>query len=218
VSTAARAERLRGLVGAVARQALTDRGLERLALIDDGSPEAVLAGQWLDTELDASRVHRVVHAPGVEPLLQQLLTLEGELEIEGGRVAYELRRMRARLVPGALVTNPANKTSLLLEGALPPDPFFPLGDLYASDVEQLTGGYTLGDRARELADRCGGIAALDDALRARFDRREPNGLARLEPRAAARIVAALAVGRASRTIAVLVPKLGPRTIGVDLFE
>ena len=209
-----RAARIAEIVGAIARQALADWGAERVALVDDGSPEAALAAGWLESALPAGALVRVSEPlPGLEPLLQP----------SGGEPAWldprlEALRVTARRVAGALLALPANKTALLLGGALPPEPFLPVGDLYASEVRELAGGWSAPEAVRALAEAAGGIEALDEALRARFDGRGGAGAGRLGPEARAAVESALRRGTASRMVGRLVPKLGSRTLGVDLFE
>lgn len=206
-----RERRIAEVVGAVARKALEDRGLGRIALIDDGGPEARLAAAILEAGVGAGAVARVTtFYVDVEPLLHLLPPVSPD------HVAEEMRRMRARLEPGALPAHPANKTALLLGGELPPEPLLPLGDLYASQVQALAGGWSAPEDVRALARAAGGVEALDAALRAAFEGRDPSALDRLPNAGAVR--RALARGRASRVHPRIVPKLGPRTLCVDLFE
>jgi len=209
----ARYARIAGIVGAVARQALRDRGAGRIALLDDGGPEADLAARMLADALGADAVVRVGAS---EAEVESVLHLSPGAE--PGALRREIRRLKARLVAGALAANPANKTALLLDGALPPEPLLPLGDLWASEVAQLGGGWSAPPEVARIAEDAGGIGALDDALRARVDRRDPRGLDRLPPAAADAAGRALAAGRAWRTHPAVVPKLGARTIGADLYE
>jgi hypothetical protein len=216
----ARASRLAELIGAVARQALADRGCARIALLDDRSPEAELAARWLHAGVGADRMVSIdVGAPQVESVLHALRPDPGgTVPADPAALRGEVRRLCARLVPDALVANPCNKTALLLGGPLPPEPLLPLGDLYAGEVEQLTGAWSAPEPVRELVRRCGGVHRLDAALRACFDLRDWLGLDVLEPSLRREVQAALHRGAASRIHPAVVPKLGSRTIGVDLFE
>lgn len=210
----ARLRRLAEVVGAVARQSLADRGLRRLALLDDGGPEAELAARLLDEALGADAVVRVVSGDrALEPLLHHLAPESG-----AARVGEEVRRLRARLLPGALPAHPANKTALLLGGELPPESLLPLGDLWASEVAELAGDWSADDEVRRLAEDAGGIDALDDALRGWTDRRDPAALDALPGDVPARVRLTFAEGRAARIFPRVVPKLGTRTLYVDLFE
>lgn len=210
----ARLRRLGEVVGAVARQALADRGLRRVALLDDGGPEAELAARLLADALGTDAVVRVGAGDGeLEPLLHRLAPESG-----AARVEEEVRRLRARLVPDALPAHPANKTELVLGGELPPEALLPLGDLWAGEVAELAGNWSAGDEVRRLAEAAGGIGALDDALRAWIDRRDPDGLRGLPGDVAERVRHGFARGRTARLFPRVVPKLGTRTLYVDLFE
>ena len=117
-----------------------------------------------------------------------------------------------------LAAHPVSKTVLLLSD--PPDsPVLPLGDLYACQVQELAGGWTAPRAVCELAAAAGGLAALDEALRAWCEERRPLADA-LRPLggAAAAVEAALRAQRWRRWRLGLVPKLGARTFGIDLWE
>jgi hypothetical protein len=209
----ARHARIAAIVGAVARQALRDRGAERVALLDDGGPEAEIAARILAEALGEGGVIRVIAG---EAEVESVLHLSPGAGREALR--HEIRRMKARLAPGALPAHPGNKTALLLNAALPPEPLLPLGDLWASEVAELAGGWSAPPEVTRIAEMAGGIGALDDALRAYVDGRDPRGLDGLPPGAAEAVRRALAAGRAGRTHPVIVPKIGARTLGADLFE
>jgi hypothetical protein len=194
--------RVAAVVGAVAAAALRERGAGRVALLDDGGPEAALAARILEGALGDGAVARV-RGGGAEP---------------SPRHAEERRRHEARLLDGALVAHPASKTALLLGGELPPEPLLPLGDLWASEVAALQGAWSAPEALRALAEACGGVEALDAALARRIDGRDPAGLDALPEPAAAEVRRRLAAGAASRRWPRLVPKLGARTLGADLFE
>ena len=211
--TEGRERRIAEIVGAVARQALTDRGASRIALLDDGGPEAELAARLLAAVLGAERVVRVTSADGeVESVLH--LAPGGDVE----RLGEELRRLRARTTVDAVPAHPANKTALLLGGELPPEPLLPLGDLWATEVAELAGGWSAPPEVRRIATLAGGIETLDAALRAWADGRDAVALGALPAEAADAVARALAAGRASRLNPRVVPKVGTRTLGVDLFE
>jgi len=211
--TEGRERRIGEIVGAVARQALADRGAARIALLDDGGPEAELAARLLEAAVGAERVARVTAGNAeVESLLH--LAPAGDAE----RAREEVRRMRARLVADAVPAHPANKTALLLGGELPPEPLLPLGDLWASEVAELAGRWSAPAQVQRIAALAGGIEALDAALRAWADGRDASALARLPPGAADAVMRALDAGRASRLHPRIVPKIGTRTLTIDLFE
>jgi hypothetical protein len=160
---------------------------------------------------------------------------------DAGAVGFRLRRpdcaesrllrrwVERELAPGALlrgdggyaalVADPANKTTLLLEPWLAEAAILPLGDLYASQVSRLAGGWSGGRVCDDLARRCGGIEALDRALLRRFDERrdEAEAFSELEAAAAESLRAALEAARFARRRLGLIPKLSSRTLGIDLF-
>ena len=205
--------RIADVVGAVARQALADRGVSRIALLDDGGPEAALAARLLERTLGTGALVRVTEdGAGVEPFLPH------PGAVPPWRVEEEVRRLRARLMDGVLGAHPANKTALLLGGELPPEPLLPLGDLWATDVAALAGGWSAPPDVAALAEDAGGIQALDDALRRRYDGRDPGAFDGLPREVAGRVRALLAAGLASRRSPRTVPKLGGRTLCIDLTE
>jgi hypothetical protein len=118
-----------------------------------------------------------------------------------------------------LAAHPANKTALLLGRNFPLEPLLPLGDLYASQVKELTGGYNLPDQVQSLAEAAGGINALDAALQLRFESWLPAEQAAEPLPKAARgpFLEAVRAGRFWRERAGLIPKLSARTIGIDLL-
>ena len=210
----ARERRIAEIVGAVARQALADRGASRIALLDDGGPEAELAARLLAAALGTDRVVRVTAGAG---------EVESVLHLSPGvgtkRAGDEARRLRARLTADAVPAHPGNKTALLLGGELPPEPLLPLADLWACEVAQLGRGWSAPGAVRRIAELAGGIEALDAALRAWAEGRDAGAIERLLPTEGADAVRrALAAGRASRLHPRTVPKIGTRTLGVDLFE
>jgi hypothetical protein len=205
-------ERVAWAVRSVCAQALADRGLPRIALLDDGGPEAALAMRML-AQVGAEPPVRVTAARGeVESILHLLGASERQI---GGE---DVRRLKAAGLTDALAANPINRTALLLCGGVPPEPLLPLGDLYASEVAAMTGRWSAPPEVREIARAAGGVEELDDALRRWIDRRDPRGLDGLPPHAAEAVRRAFHAGRPARTWPHVVPKLGYRTLGVDLHE
>lgn len=195
-----RASNLERIITGVVRQAVLDADAAGVALLDDGSPEAALLAGWFDRAFGAS-FHRVG---------------------DGGRNGQPdtWARLRHAAVEQRLLTaSPINKTVLLLEPQPVPETLIPLGDLYASDVRELAGGWQGTPIVHNLEALCGGIDVLDAALRARFEERHslPDTLARLPEAARAAFAEALERARFARGRAGLVPKLGTRTAGIDLF-
>ena len=117
----------------------------------------------------------------------------------------------------ALLLSAANKTELLLGEPLAAD-VYPLGDLYASDLAQLCGGFDLGDAARRFAERAGGVRELDRALRGLLEeRREPDQAFAHIASVRDDVMQRLEHNRFRLTHLGVVPKIGARTIGIDLF-
>lgn len=119
----------------------------------------------------------------------------------------------------ALALDPINRTALLLTPDTAAAPVLPLGDLYASRVAELGDGrWSAPEPVRALAERAGGVERLDAWLAARLERREkPAEAARLLDGAADDpLESALRAGWWWRRRVGMVPKLEPRTVGVDL--
>lgn len=209
----ARERRIAEIVAAVARQALADRGATRIALLDDGGPEAELAARLLSVSLGPDRVIRVTAGDGE---MESVLHLSPGAGVE--RAGEEARRLRARMMFDAVAAHPGNKTALLLGGELPPEPLLPLADLWATEVAELAGEWSAFAEVRCIATLAGGIEALDAALRAWAEGRDGGGIDTLPAEASEAVRRALAAGRASRLHPRIVPKIGTRTLGVDLFE
>lgn len=195
-----RAERIGRVVAGVLEQALVDAHAERLVLLADGSPEAKLLEQLVGSRL-GSRLHRVPASGGAPADL------------------LEAWARATREHPDALVAAATNKTAAVLGGA-PPVPLLPLADLWASQVEMLCGAWTAPDAVRSLAQRAGGAAVVDRALAALVDqRRAPDDAAAYLPAELRGTLLALwERARFARRRIGLVPKLGARTLGVDLFD
>jgi hypothetical protein len=116
-----------------------------------------------------------------------------------------------------LMLSTSNKTELLL-GRFTRADVYPLGDLYASDVEQLCGRYELSVDVQRLADAAGGVAQLDRALRGLLEERRDHDqafahIAHLRDDVLQRLDA----NRFGRAHPGVVPKIGARTLGIDLF-
>ena len=219
------AQRCATVVGGVIRQALADADARLLVLLDDGSPEALLARDWCAAELGANFV-ALAHGAAIARQLAGAPMDGANARVaapDAWVLAEEARRLEARLRArtgeSALLANPANKTALLLGSMPPPEPLLPLGDLFATDVLALAGGWSAPPPVRALAELVGGIEALDGALRAHFDERRPveEAVAGLPAAARGTVLEAISAARFARRRMGLVPKLGPRTLGLDLF-
>lgn len=213
---AGEARRLAHLIAGVVGEAVRESGARGVVVLDDGSPEARLLCAWLGTGLREGEL-LVVDRERAAPVAQALADACGPqagLDDEALRALARGFALRGDL----LVANSSNKTTLLLDGPLPPDPLLPLGDLYASEVAAVAGACTVPEAAERLAAAAGGIQVVDRALWRYLERREPPdaAFAALEPALAAELRALLARGCWSRVYGRVVPKLGERTLGVDL--
>jgi hypothetical protein len=204
-------DRIARVIGGVVRQAVDDAGAAGIVVLEPDSPEGRLAMAWSVRVLGADRVARAEGEPrgAVDP--GRATARRDELRRGIGRVLARERN--------ALLVHPANKTALLLDPVFPPEPLLPLGDLYATHVQLLAQEWTGSDGLRELAERAGGIAALDAALADIVERRQPpeRALAQLPEVVRRDILQRWQAGRFWRRRPGLVPKLGVRTLGIDLF-
>lgn len=125
----------------------------------------------------------------------------------------------AGATPGeGLKLHPASKTALLL-GEVPIADVLPLGDLYHSEIVSLIGPVGLSGPAAELASACGGPDTLDRVLRRHFDERLSweRAAAELSGTAGRILRDRLDAARFRRSRVGLVPKVGSRTLGIDLY-
>lgn len=98
-------------------------------------------------------------------------------------------------------------------------PGLPLGDLWASQVVVLAGGWSAPLDIRGLAEAMGGIERLHAVLIAHFDERRDlsSVLERVPEPARGRLRDMLERARFARRRVGLIAKLGSRTAGIDLF-
>jgi hypothetical protein len=115
-----------------------------------------------------------------------------------------------------LTVSAASKTELLLAGPAAPANLYPLGDLYSSELASW-GVAELDDRVRDLAQEAGGLEHLDRVLRKLLDERRPADAAFADlPHIRDAVLTRLQNTRFHRANLGLVPKVGARTIGIDL--
>lgn len=198
-------ERIAGVIAGVLRQAVRDAGATGIVLLDDGSPGARLALELCHEAVGADAAARIGMPSDPDTVTA------AERQRMDGRIEATRRR--------ALLAHPACKTALLLGGTFPPEPLLPLGDLYASEVASLAGGCQLPDAAARVAELAGGIEPLDAALRRLLEERadEDAALAPLSEPARRSLLERLEATRFARRTPGLIPKLGRRTLGIDLF-
>lgn len=126
---------------------------------------------------------------------------------------------RAREAAGSEIRlGSACKTDLLLGADVQAD-VFPYGDLYYSQVKEIAGNAKVSDSVAAVAEACGGLDALEQALILYYDRRMDwaTAVAHLPAEARELLWQKLEQARFRRKSYGIVPKLGPRTIGIDLY-
>lgn len=188
--------RVSRVVRAVVAAAVDEARATGVVVQQDWSPEGELLYEWLVHELGEARVWRGASLTD---------------NVQGEPAA------RARAA-AALVAHPTNKTALLLGGRPPYADLLPLGDLWASQVEEIAGRWSAPHEVEALATRMGGIRVLDVALQDLVERRGSVEGAEVDADAAAEIGRLYARGRFFRLRPRLVPKLTIRTVGIDLFD
>jgi hypothetical protein len=162
--------------------------------------ERVLAGVLKQAFADAGSAHYTLAGNGVvADFVAHLCDRAGGTRGDGLRI------------------DAADKTALLL-GEVPRADVLPLGDLYVSQLATLIGHFEPAETVRELAAVCGGTETLDRVLQRFFDERMPWDRAAADLSAPARVdlKGRLDAARFKRTRVGLVPKLGARTLGIDL--
>jgi hypothetical protein len=119
-----------------------------------------------------------------------------------------------------LTAHPLNRTALLLGGAPPRADLLPLGDVYASQVQVMASGWSAPAEVEAVATAAGGVATLDAALSRWIDDRRDaeSALDALGADVARTVLRLYTRGRFFRLRPRLVPKLGPRTLGIDLWD
>lgn len=187
------AGRIRRVICDVVAEALRQSHAPGVIVLEDSTPEGELLHGWLAGVLGGERVWR------------------------SGAVASNVQGTAG--AGAALLAHPASRTALLLGGRPPHADLFPLGDLPASRVRELAGGWTAPAEVDALIAGAG-LDAVDAALARLLDAREAAGdaVAGLDPEAGAELVRLYERGRFFRRYPRLVPKLGSRTLGIDLFD
>jgi len=198
------------IICGVVRSAVRDTGAAGVMVMETGRREGRLLHDWLTRTI--GNVTRVISGP------------DANAEAAGdAQRAEEMRRAEARLTAREnrlLLAHPACKTVLLLAASAPPERLLPFGDLYATDLMGLAGGVTLPDDVNALADAAGGVERLDAVLRAWLEeRRSPvDALEALPYPVRDTVAERLRLNRAVRRWPRCVPKIGTRTLWIDMFE
>jgi hypothetical protein len=150
--------------------------------------------------------------PEGELLYEWLVRELGEAAVWRGAAGGDIDR--------ALLAPPLNRTALLLGGAPPRADLLPFGDVYASQIHALVANWSAPEPVAAAAAAAGGVATLDAALTRWIDeRQDPDAaLGSLDPAVAAQVKRLFEQGRFYRLRPRLVAKLGPRTLGIDLWD
>lgn len=204
-------DRLRTVVVGVVDAALRERGARGVALTGPDGPERRLLARWLG--------ERAV-VPGedaVAPVREALAAQDPDappavIDAEARRAVARTRAAAGKL----LCASEIHKTALVLGTGLPPEVLLPLGDAWASEVAAVAGGCTLPAVLEGLDP--GALEAVDRALRAHLEKGVAleEALDPLETELRGRVAEALRRRPWGRFRTPLVPKLGDRTVGIDL--
>lgn len=187
------AGRIRRVVCDVVAEAVRASGAPGVRVLEDRTAEGELLHAWLTGRLGEERVWR------------------------GGALASNVQGTAA--ADSALLAHPASRTALLLGGRPPHADLFPFGDVPAARLLDLAGGVSAAPEVEALA-QAAGLDALDEALRRLLEERdEPEYAVRdMDPAPGAELLRLYERGRFFRRYPRLVPKLGGRTPGIDLFD
>jgi hypothetical protein len=201
------AQRVERVVRGVCAEAVRAAAAGGIIVLDDWTPEGELVYEWLVRELGEAQVWR---AASVSSNVQGLTAAE----------AQAVGAWRSAQAERALVAHPANRTALLLGGRLPAADLLPLGDVWASEVEALTGRWSAPPAVESFIAGAGSVHDVDVALRRLVEQRAAaeHATAGLPPAAASELLGLYRQGQWWRLRPRIVPKLGTRTIGIDLFD
>ena len=212
--------RLYTIITGVIREALRYSGRSAVMVVG-GGPEEALLERWLaDAHIPFQVPPRKV-TEQMLPILENLGTGNGNLP--GSSIgpallqrASELAGQAVASVQDLLLLGTENKTGLLLAFPTTVQPILPLGDLYASQILELSGGCTLPHPLRGISTE--ELSAVDSALRAYFeDGLHPEmAFGKLEPDRSQQIRNMLEESRKKWHPLPLIPKLGDATLGTDL--
>jgi hypothetical protein len=190
--------RVARVVTGVVSAAVIESAARGVTVLDDWTPEGELLYEWLVRELGEGRVWRAASLAS---------------NVHGSEYAGMLRS-----ADSVLTAHPVNKTALLLGGRVPHADLLPLGDLWASQVERLTGRWSASPEVEAAAAAAGGVEELDAALRRMVDERGEIADLGFSRAAAEQLAKMYERGRFFRLRPRLVPKLTARTLGIDLFD
>ncbi len=195
-----RLDQLAAVVGGVVAAAARDAHRQRLVVVDWAEPETTLLERCL-------------------LLADVRLPVERASSTGSGHLETLRAHARQRAGHDGLLIDPANKTAAVLWPERLAEPLLPLADLYATQVDELAGGSSIPTEGIELVKRAGGIEAVDAFLMSYLDERRPldDALGAIADRTAADALRErLEQGWWWRRRVGVVPKIGLRTLGIDL--
>jgi len=180
-------------------------------------PETALLERWFAA---AAITVKLPHADVVRAVADSLEAIEGGDPSETvARSKEEACRAAARIIAhreGLIPISAANKTELIWAEHLPPEPLLPLGDLYASQIHALAGACTAPPPLTDIEPAR--LKAVDKAIAQVVDGGVRPDTAFAELPSELRDAAHSALRRSvwKGTLPPIVPKLGRRTLGLDL--
>ena len=218
--TPSNAHRFSTIITGVIREALRYSGRSAVMVVG-GGPEEALLESWLgDAHIPFQPAPRKV----MERMLPILKDLEDEESQPPGTSTDPALTQRASELAGQAVASArdllllgtANKTSLLLSFSTSVQPVLPLGDLYASQIQEMSGDCTVPGALRGISAK--ELSAVDSALRAYFEGGLPpeTAFGELEPERSQQVREMLEESRRRWHPLPLIPKLGDATLGMDL--
>ena len=202
---------------AVVAEVIREADAHGVVLASSPRPETALLERWFTA---AAITVRIPDAEIVRVVADSLeASLAGDASEAEARSNEEAHRAAARVIAnreGLIPVSAANKTELIWSERLPPEPLLPLGDLYASQIHTLAGACSAPPPLVDIEpDR---LRAVDKALAQVVDHGVRPDIAFAELPSELRDAAFFAMQRSAwkGTLPPVVPKLGRRTLGVDL--
>lgn len=208
------------VVSGVLREALRASGKGGVVVFGTG-PETALLEEWMGKAgIDVIRPSDAALLGGAS-LLSACAGSEDTPRSpgSGGDITQDAAALAGRSlasVRGLLLLGPANKTELLLSPrGLVPD-LLPLGDIFASQILDLTGDCTLPPALKGCSPK--EVAAVDEALEAYYGGRlaQVEAFGGLKKDLRTRVSAGMREAQKGWRPLPLIPKLGVATLGLDL--
>ncbi|MEE8148655.1 MAG: hypothetical protein V3T24_13685 [Longimicrobiales bacterium] len=210
-------DRVARVVVAVVAEALREADARGVVLASSPGPETALLERWFAA---AAITVKTPDAEVVQAVADALETnRSGDAAEAAAWANEEARRAVARLIAAReelIPMSAANKTELIWAKRLPPEPLLPLGDLYASQIHALAGACTAPPPLAGIdPDR---LDAVDKAVAQVVEDgvRPDVAFAQLPSELRDAAISAMTRSAWKATLPPVVPKLGRRTLGVDL--